>query len=106
MAEKRIYKKSLNQLRQSLEAIDAQLVLHLVQRFKISEQIAAVKAEEALKTEDLGREQVVLDACKATAVELGASEKQLAYILALMSAVIDKSKTVQEDTRHAMRNSL
>lgn len=105
MAERKVYKKDLNQLRRSLDAIDAQLIMHLVQRFKISEQIAGVKLEKQLQTEDLGRELEILAACEQNAAELGASEKQRGYIRELMSAVIAASKAVQKDARDSASNA-
>lgn len=102
MSERKVYKKDLSQLRRSLDAIDAQLVLHLVQRFKISEQIAGVKREKQLQTEDIGRELEILSACEQNAAELGAPEKHILYIRDLMTAVITASKAVQRDTMESV----
>lgn len=100
--EKRTYKKDLPTLRRSLDAIDQQLVLHMIQRFKLSEQIAAVKYETQLETTDLQREQVLLEGYRARSQELGASLDQEEMVIELMQAVIKASKQVQETVRQGL----
>ena len=83
MTQNKKYQKDLPTLRQSLTSIDEQIVKHLIQRLKISEQIAAVKMDLDLVTEDKEREKEVIAAAVNAAVELTNSAIHIQAIIEL-----------------------
>lgn len=93
------YKKDLPTLRRSIDAIDSQIILLLIQRFNISKRIAQVKSETSMPTEDLSREDVILRNCAQTATSLGASDEEVMAVIDLMKAVISESKGLQDRYR-------
>ncbi len=93
------YKKDLPTLRLSLDAIDEQIVQHIIQRFKISEQIAQVKMEMFIETEDKNREVEVIESAVAYALSLSHETAHLDGIRSIMPEIIRACKVIQENQR-------
>ncbi|HEY0270748.1 MAG TPA: chorismate mutase [Sphingomonas sp.] len=77
--------ETLNRYRESIDNIDAALVLMLAERFKITQAVGRYKAESGLPPADPGREAVQIarlrDLAQAAHLDPDFSEKFLRFII-------------------------
>ena len=89
---------SLDELRQRLSAVDAELVKLIAERQRIVAEVSAHKIDTGTPTRDYGREREVLDRVQRQSEELGLDPEVAGSIMRLL---IRSSLTHQERTRVA-----
>ncbi len=82
----------IDELRQSLDAIDGEIVRLLAERLSAVSQIASAKGRDALSVRDLERERHVLAQADAAAIRLGVSRD---LVRSVFTAILEDSVALQ-----------
>ena len=89
-------KPELERLRGEIDRVDDELAALLCERFRLVDEIGALKAACGLPIQDSGREEEILERIKARAGDFGSEAKVIFYLLLLISRSRQEKRRADE----------